>query len=249
MDPTRQTSPNKVKQFKLLPPLPPEAKGIAGPSRRLHKPSVSEPSSSFSIPLEDFKDVRENPIPVQPPPQAHVKSKSDSLPKPDSLSGSKALHSASKRDSKKPGHWASLRSNVSSSTTLVNGGGAGNHQLTPMPSSLLGVPAIPMVPPGHIPDMSAWQQQDFLPRSRSQSRSHRKSRGIPKDTLSPEPEIDRVLGPKSVPASVMDFTIGGLDSSEVQYSSAAELRGLWEAANGQRPENMPDRSFTLRFAR
>lgn len=64
------------------------------------------------------------------------------------------------------------------------------------------------------------------------------------------PEIDRALGPKSVPASVIDLPIGRLDSAEVQYSSAAELRGLWEAAaNGQRPADMPDGLFTLRFAR
>ena len=243
-DRSRQTS--KMKQFKLLPPLPPEAQNVTAPSRSQHRPSASEPSIS----LQDLHNARKVTKPVKPPSKAHVKSNSDSLLDPDSLSEAEALHSASKRNGKKPEHWGLLRSTVSSSTTLVSGGGGtgiGNHQSTWMPSSSSGIPAIPMVPP----DMPVWQQQDVLQRPCSRSRSRRKPRGPPRDALSAEPEIDRALGPKSVPASMIDLPIGGLDSAEVQYSSAAELRRLWEAANGQRPElgNMPDGLFTLRFAR
>lgn len=191
MDRSRQTS--KMKQFKLLPPLPPEAKNVTAPSRSQYRPSASEPS----IPLQDLHNARKVPKPVEPPPKAHMKSNSDSLLDPDSLSEAEALHSASKRNGKKPEHWGSLRSTVSSSTTLVSGDGAaaaaaaaagiGNRQSTWMPPSSSGIPAIPMVPPGYLPDVPVWQQQDFLQRPCSWSRSQCKPRDPPRDALSPEP--------------------------------------------------------------
>lgn len=61
-------------------------------------------------------------------------------------------------------------------------------------------------------------------------------------------EIDRALGPKTVPASVMNFPLGALELDEVHYASAAELQGLWEAANGQRPQDLSG-TFNLRIAR
>lgn len=51
-----------------------------------------------------------------------------------------------------------------------------------------------------------------------------------------------------MPASVMNFPLGILESVEVQYSSAVELQGLWEAANGQRPEDL-SRCLNLRLTR
>jgi hypothetical protein len=67
-------------------------------------------------------------------------------------------------------------------------------------------------------------------------------------TLSPQPEIDRTLGPKTVPASVMDFPTDVLDQVEVRYSSTEELKDLWEAANGQRPKDLAE-TYNLRVAR
>ncbi|PYH42363.1 uncharacterized protein BP01DRAFT_346876 [Aspergillus saccharolyticus JOP 1030-1] len=66
--------------------------------------------------------------------------------------------------------------------------------------------------------------------------------------LSPAPEIDQALGPKTVPASVLNFPLGVLDAPEMRYSSAEDLVSLWEAANGQRPQNMPE-TFYLRLQR
>lgn len=100
-----------MERYKLLPPLPPETRGPSLPGSRnprKHRPSASEPSGS--IPL-DVKDCRKrNPV---PPPKAHVKSNSDS-----SLGGLSG--EAHRKQGKRSGHWC--RSNVSSSTTLVNGG-------------------------------------------------------------------------------------------------------------------------------
>lgn len=60
----------------------------------------------------------------------------------------------------------------------------------------------------------------------------------PQLTLSPTSEIDQVLGPKTVPASVLNFPTGVLENDEIRYSSLQELEVLWEAANGQRPQNL-----------
>lgn len=70
----------------------------------------------------------------------------------------------------------------------------------------------------------------------------------PQLTLSPTSEIDQVLGPKTVPASVVNFPTGVLEPEEIQYSSPQELEMLWEAANGQRPQNLFG-TFNLRMTR
>ncbi|KAF7586648.1 hypothetical protein BBP40_008539 [Aspergillus hancockii] len=92
----------------------------------------------------------------------------------------------------------------------------------------------------HIP----LNQQEYYPQVSSNTRTHRPT----ELSFTPTPEIDRALGPKTVPASVMNFPTGILDPLETQYSSIAELKGLWEAANGQRPRDLAG-SFNLRVAR
>lgn len=161
--------------------LPPLPKEPRGPSADIRNPRRHKPSAS-----EPSASIRLNPA---PPPKAHVKSNSDT--------------------SLGPGHGC--RSNVSSSTTLVNGGMVPDHQR----------------------------------RARSQSCSQSRSRRA-RDAL-PEPEIDRAVGRKSVPESTMEAPIEELDSG-VRCSTATELQGLWQAANGQRPEYGP-KKFNLRFSR
>jgi hypothetical protein len=61
-------------------------------------------------------------------------------------------------------------------------------------------------------------------------------------------EIDHVLGPKTVPASVLNFPNGISDSEEIRYSTPYDLEVLWEAANGQRPQSLAG-TFNLRMSR
>ena len=106
-------------------------------------------------------------------------------------------------------------------------------------------PVIPMksIFPQYNPNVSLSQQQ-YYPQLSANTRTHR-----PKElSFTPPPEIDRALGPKTVPASVMNFPAGVLDQIEIQYSSITELKGLWEAANGQRPQDLAGK-FNLRVAR
>ncbi|PWY92053.1 proline-rich protein [Aspergillus heteromorphus CBS 117.55] len=76
-------------------------------------------------------------------------------------------------------------------------------------------------------------QQHYYPEP-SSHREHPR----PPDIMLSAPEIDRALGPKTVPASVMDFPTGVLDPLE-PYSAREELESLWEAANGQRSRSLP----------
>ncbi|GLI72874.1 hypothetical protein PoHVEF18_001058 [Penicillium ochrochloron] len=61
-------------------------------------------------------------------------------------------------------------------------------------------------------------------------------------------EIDHVLGPKTVPASVLNFPNGISDSEEIRYSTPYDLEVLWETANGQRPQSLAG-TFNLRMSR
>jgi len=71
----------------------------------------------------------------------------------------------------------------------------------------------------------------------------------PRLTLStPSSDIDQALGPKTVPASVLNFPVGVLEPEEIRYSSPQELELLWEAANGQRAQNLVG-TFNMRMTR
>jgi hypothetical protein len=70
----------------------------------------------------------------------------------------------------------------------------------------------------------------------------------PQLTLSPpSSDIDQALGPKTVPASVLNFPTEVLEP-EIRYSSPQELELLWEAANGQRAHNLFG-TFNMRMTR
>ncbi|KAE8418810.1 hypothetical protein BDV36DRAFT_282727 [Aspergillus pseudocaelatus] len=127
-------------------------------------------------------------------------------------------------------------------------GSSNNHiatQLAQRASEASSSPVIPMrsIFPQYNPNVPLSQQQ-YHPQLSANTRTHR-----PKElSFTPPPEIDRALGPKTVPASVMNFPAGVLDQVEIQYSSITELKSLWEAANGQRPQDLAG-NFNLRVAR
>lgn len=104
--------------------------------------------------------------------------------------------------------------------------------------------------PRYNPNLPLSQQQ-YYPQNIGSSDLRRQaiSRNQDRLSLSPPPEIDKLLGPKTVPASVMNFPANALDPVDtIQYSSAEALESLWEAANGQRLENVLG-TFNLRMAR
>lgn len=66
---------------------------------------------------------------------------------------------------------------------------------------------------------------------------------------SPASNIDNTLGgPKTVPASIVNFPSDVLDPRETEYSSNKELEHLWEATNGQ-GQTMSLRLFNLKLSK
>lgn len=232
--------------FQIFPPPSPDIETQASriPIRKGKKPApgVGSSSSISSIPLQEIKSsnemdtrrVREEDVKIQPPRKVHVKSHSESglgsQPKP-----AWTLRSVNHDDRAS-----------SSSSSLANNS---STQIPPAPAP---------VPSSSSPDIPFIQQPYYQQPSTSRLPPFRhkplpprplpprpRPRGL---TLSPEPEIDRDLGPKTVPASVMNFPAGIRESVEMRDSSTAELRELWDVANGQRMEGGLGR-FCLRLVR
>ncbi|BCR84784.1 uncharacterized protein ACHE_20242A [Aspergillus chevalieri] len=230
-----------MSQFRLFPPLTPTSTTKDNlPSRggRGRKVLVGSSSPSTSTVLEDLRGSRKTDAvlrqigenakaiqPPKPPPKAHV---TKPALKSDIFGG------ANGRDGERQ---EPERLALSSSSTLADNRSPGRF-------SALSIP-IKSIFPRYNPNLPLSEQEYYPQISDSNSRSRQKPKGL---VLSPEPEIDRALGPKTVPASVMEFLPGLLDSVEVHYSSAIDLQGLWEAANGQRLENQTA-SFKLRLTR
>lgn len=60
--------------------------------------------------------------------------------------------------------------------------------------------------------------------------------------------IDRAVGNRTAPASLLNFPSDVMSISEPQYSSHRELEKLWEASHGTEPGNLL-KSFDLEMAR
>jgi hypothetical protein len=101
--------------------------------------------------------------------------------------------------------------------------------------------------PQFNPDAPLNQQQYNDRISNNFSRPRPRPAGLKLD-ITPVPEIDRVLGPKTVPADVHNFPPSMLSPVGIQYSSLEQLKTLWEAANGQRADNL-SKAYTLRMER
>ncbi|RMJ24647.1 conserved proline-rich protein [Aspergillus sp. HF37] len=239
-----------MNQFQLFPPPSPEDRASTNPFRKGKKKQSEETNPPSPVPLEELKnpnkteavlfqiveDTKTNNI--QPPPRAHIpRSESRSAPR------------SSSRQNARPERQTSSSSAETGSTTLVN---CSNRSFA-SPSSRNGQSPPPSRSPGQ-PLKSIFPRYDFnIPLSQQkyypQSSNGPRTRSKPRElTLSPAPAIDQVLGPKTVPASATDFPAGPLDSPEIRYSSPSELKSLWEAANGQRPQDLSG-TFNLRMER
>lgn len=76
-------------------------------------------------------------------------------------------------------------------------------------------------------------KQAYFPRNRNANNASQENTTTTGGAIHIPPiEVDAVLGPKTVPASVFNFPSGAL-SPRVQYSTAEDLVTLWESANGQ----------------
>ncbi|RAK84378.1 proline-rich protein [Aspergillus costaricaensis CBS 115574] len=166
-----------------------------------------------------FKLIQDTHTSIRPPPKAMSRSNPISIP--DTIrerETSKSLHDRHKRPAERvgsPSHSvrsASLQSSLPAAAPVV-----------PMKSTF----------PRYNYDLPTNQQQYYPEPSFNSHWELSRS-----ETETPPPEIDRALGPRTVPASVLNFPAGVLDPVE-RYSTQEELQSLWEIANGQRPRSLP----------
>ncbi|CAG8354424.1 unnamed protein product [Penicillium salamii] len=239
-----------MNQFQLFPPPTPEVKRSNNPFRKAGKKPVASAEPGSPIPLQEIKDpgnteslllqIIEDTQDLPPPPPQNV----ERVRSPPAGAGTshdtrspQSMHSQN-RQAKRSNHQAlpshgSYSSSSSSSQTAASTVSPQSSQ-----SSVSPVPMRSMFP--QFDPKLPLNQQAYHPQVSNtlQPPPPKKTRKPPKLTLSTGAEIDHVLGPKTVPASVFNFPSGATGSDDIEYSSMDELKMLWEIANGQRPQEM-----------
>ena len=232
-----------MNQFQLFPPPSPEVKRSNNPFRKAGKKPAVKTEPGSPIPLQEIKDpskteslllqIIEDTQTLPPPPGNVERSKSPPTVATSHNSRSPQSMHSQNRQAKRSNHQAlpshgshSSSSNGHTSTSTVSPQSS-QSSVSPVPMKSM----FPQFDPKLPMNQQAYHPQ--LP-DNSQPQPPRKSRKPPKLTLSTNTEIDHVLGPKTVPASVLNFPTGALESEEVEYSSTEEMKMLWETANGQR---------------
>ncbi|KAL4980734.1 hypothetical protein BDW66DRAFT_37128 [Aspergillus desertorum] len=245
-------------QFQLFPsPVP---QGVPkNPFRRgLRRPSIDTQSTSAS-PLEDLKGKESEakavlfqvvePHNIEPPPKAHdalllPRPATPELKQPRST---ESLYNSSPQNTKE-GSFAN-GDNPASPPTSAGQNDVSELKLVQSPPQPSVSPVIPIrsMFPQFNPNAPLNQQQYNNRISNNFSRPRHRPAELRLD-ITPAPEIDRMLGPKTVPADVHDFPPSMLSPVEIQYSSLEQLKTLWDAANGQKADNISE-ACTLRMER
>ncbi|KAL3466273.1 hypothetical protein BJX64DRAFT_251256 [Aspergillus heterothallicus] len=239
-------------QFQLFPPPAPQ--GVPkNPFRKAPRRPSIDTQSTTSTPLEDFKGQGAEakavvfhvvePSSIKPPPEATLPPPPPRLFTPELAPGPS---NESSQPSPRPERRASPSIEVNqeaSQSDRQDGAGLRPHS-PPQPSVSPDIPMRSMFP----------QFNPAAPLSQQQY-SHGISNNFSRPRVRPSleiqttvPEIDRVLGPKTVPADVHDFPANALDPVEIQYSSLAQLKSLWDITNGQKLDNTTG-TFNLRMER
>lgn len=241
-----------MSQFQLFPPASP-AKVAKNPFRRGNKKPTATPVAAASIPLDEFtgKDsgaeavfvaITESKSNATPPPEAPIS-------RPAAASTPESVHVPRSSGSQpRPSQQEKRRQDVPVSEDFKSAAHGQDYMSSDSqkPSPNPGSPGDPIrsMFPRYNPDLPLNQQQYYPQTLNRSARSSPRPKNL---TLSPASEIDRSLGPKTVPASVLNFPMSMLDPVEVQYSSLEELNSLWDAANGQRPQYI--KPFNLHMTR
>jgi hypothetical protein len=235
---------DKMNQFQLFPSPTPEVKRSNNPYRKPNKQPAVKAQPGSPIPLQEIKDpgkteslllqIIEDTQTLPPPPANVERTKS-----PPSVAGTpcdtrspQSMHSQS-RQAKRSNHQTLPSHGSHSSSSSQTAASTVSPQSSQ--SSVSPVPMRSMFP--RFDPKLPMNQQAYHPQLPGNLPSPpKKTRKPPKLTLTTTTtEIDHVLAPKTVPASVLNFPTGALESEEVKYSSTEEMKMLWETANGQRP--------------
>ncbi|KAJ5988946.1 hypothetical protein N7481_004156 [Penicillium waksmanii] len=249
-----------MSQFQLFPPPSPEVRAQRNPFRKGAKKPVPKNEPPSPIPLEEIKsssntesvllqiieDTQQFPPPPALPATNFARSKS---PATQSSQRSRSPQSPRNRrhQNTSPMSHRPLPSQGSAGDSSSNNDQNTNSTTSPQ-SSQSSVSPLPMrsMFPRFDPKTSLNTQNNDSQMPTEAPKPKRNRR--PNLTLTTTSDIDHVLGPKTVPASVFNFPTGALEPEEIRYSSVQELEMLWEAANGQRPRN-PCGTVNLRLTR
>ncbi|KAL2818858.1 hypothetical protein BJX63DRAFT_44169 [Aspergillus granulosus] len=239
-------------QFQLFPPPAPQ--GVPkNPFRKGPRRPSTDTQSTVSTPLEDFKGKGAEakavvfqivePSSIKSPPEANVPPPPPRLFTPESVAGPST---ESSRASPQLERRASPLIEVKQASSQGDGqDGASLRPLSPPQPSVSPVVPMKSIFPQFNPAAPLSQQQYNKGISNNFSRPRVRPSLEIQTTV---PEIDRVLGPKTVPADVHDFPADVLDPVEIQYSSLAQLKRLWDITNGQKLDNASG-TFNLRMER
>ncbi|KAJ5330028.1 hypothetical protein N7452_010418 [Penicillium brevicompactum] len=242
-----------MSQFQLFPPPSPEVNRSNNPFRKPgKKPAKAEPEPS--IPLQEIKDPSTSEsvllqiiedtqgFPLPPGNVDRAKSPPQRKPPPSVAgsshgAGSPQSMNSQNRQPKAPNHEVlpshGSHSSKSSSQTAASAISPHSSQSSVSPVPMRSI--FPQFDPSIPLNQQVYHPQDGI---NLQPPPPKKDRKPPKLTLSTGAEIDHVLGPKTVPASLFNFPNGSMGSQVIEYSSTQELKMLWEIANGQRPQEM-----------
>ncbi|KAJ5692866.1 hypothetical protein N7462_002289 [Penicillium macrosclerotiorum] len=220
------------------------------PSSPLSLEATKESAKTESVLLQIIEDTRRIPPPPALPapdsrprtpslPEASANLKSSSPPRTDSRQSNKPCHRALPSQ-------ASSNTNSSSDAHTVGSGALSQSSKSSAPPEQMRS-MFPRLDSKFLPAM-----HDHTPKSNNSTSppmgSHNVNLMLAKSPETSSPDIDHVLGPKTVPASVLNFPTGFSEPEEIRYSSKEELETLWEAANGQRPQSLVGK-FHLRLRR
>lgn len=246
-----------MNQFQLFPPPSPEFRGSKNPFRKGVKKPVQKTEPESPIPLNEIKDtaktesvllqIIEDTQQFPPPPPLPTtqiqRSKTPTMKSPQRSRTPQSPRGQTHQDTS-PNHGGLPQNSSSNSSSS----GHNTNSTTSPQSSQSSVSPVPM--------RSMFPRFDPKPQLNTQNNDSQrptdtfklKANRRPNLTLTTSSDIDHVLGPKTVPASVVNFPIGALEPEEIRYSSIQELEMLWEAANGQRPQE-PCGTVNLRLTR
>lgn len=246
-----------MSQFQLFPPPSQEPKVSQNPFRKGSKKSTVRPRPCNSILLEQVKSssdteaillrIVENTNAIQAPSRTSRPQSPEVSPQQNKEPSPTEKMRSDSRQSGRPKPFASS-SGLSSSSTLVEDAASSSEPPTQAPREMTPSPVVAMKSmfPRYNPKLPLNQQKSFPQQSGNASRQNVRRRPEPL-IITPPPEIDSALGPLTVPPSAMNFS-DVLGPVEIHYSSTVELTNLWEAANGQRPQDLLE-TFNLRMAR
>jgi hypothetical protein len=241
-------------QFQLFPQPPPRGHNPSNPFRRPSRKERQTTRSPSPVPLQELKSVNPESVLIQiiedtkvihPLPQAHICQSRSATESPAPVSN----RGDATRNRDQPGSPLSHTSQSVDSPSQNNTAHqkAGSSQRSSATSHKSPVVAIRSMFPRYNHELPL-NQQDYYPQNAGPG-----SRPLPASPPNaaqsiPPAEVDAMLGPKTVPASILNFPTDILSSHEVRYSSAEELLNLWETANGQRLHDSLG-TFNLRMER